>query len=405
MGCYAAINALKLARHIVRSEPEARVLVVNLELCTLHLKETTELEEMLSFLLWGDGCAAEPRHRRAARASSLDSFNAVLAADTRELITWNIRDSGFDMLLSGQVPTAIHDALRGHAERDPGRRAARSIDLWAVHPGGRSVLDAVERALELAPTALARFARGAAPLRQHVVGDGDVRAGSAAPHRAGRRRGLRHVVRPGPRRRDDALPCGGLKPGATAMAMSAAARRGRMAGHAACRRSARHPLAPRSPARQRCSCCRRGIMRAAPRAHCSGRPTAPLLELGGGDGTFMLRVARKLAPSGADVDADAARPAEHRQPTRHAARFARSRLAARSARRRTCSTFLDARTRPGADVVVANLFLHHFADAAARPPFRALRHAGAALRRLRAAPLAPRRSPAAGCSGRSAATT
>ena len=40
MGCYAAINALKLARHIVRSEPEARVLVVNLELCTLHLQET-----------------------------------------------------------------------------------------------------------------------------------------------------------------------------------------------------------------------------------------------------------------------------------------------------------------------------------------------------------------------------
>ena len=24
MGCYAAINALKLARHIVRSEPDAR---------------------------------------------------------------------------------------------------------------------------------------------------------------------------------------------------------------------------------------------------------------------------------------------------------------------------------------------------------------------------------------------
>ena len=58
MGCYAALNALKLARHIVRSEPKARVLIVNLELCTLHLHETTDLEEILSFLLWGDGCAA-----------------------------------------------------------------------------------------------------------------------------------------------------------------------------------------------------------------------------------------------------------------------------------------------------------------------------------------------------------
>jgi len=52
------VNALKLARHIVRLEPGARVLAMNLELCTLHLHETTDLEEILSFLLFGDGCAA-----------------------------------------------------------------------------------------------------------------------------------------------------------------------------------------------------------------------------------------------------------------------------------------------------------------------------------------------------------
>src|SRR3984885_4407929 len=47
MGCYAAINALKLARHIVRSDPKARVLMVNLELCTLPFQETQELEQVL----------------------------------------------------------------------------------------------------------------------------------------------------------------------------------------------------------------------------------------------------------------------------------------------------------------------------------------------------------------------
>ena len=57
MGCYAT-NALKLARHIVRSQPDARVLAVNLELCTLHLHETADMEEILSFLLFADGCAA-----------------------------------------------------------------------------------------------------------------------------------------------------------------------------------------------------------------------------------------------------------------------------------------------------------------------------------------------------------
>ncbi|MDB5478263.1 MAG: chsA, partial [Alphaproteobacteria bacterium] len=44
MGCYAAINALKMAAHIVRSDEAAQVLILNLELCTLHLQETTEME-------------------------------------------------------------------------------------------------------------------------------------------------------------------------------------------------------------------------------------------------------------------------------------------------------------------------------------------------------------------------
>jgi predicted naringenin-chalcone synthase len=154
MGCYAAINALKLARHIVRSEPQARVLIASLELCTVHLQETKSLQELLSFLLWGDGAAAclvsaEPH------GLALDSFHAVLAEGTRELITWNIRDSGFEMLLSGQVPTAIYESLARHAARILDGASPGSIDLWAVHPGGRTVLDAVEKAFALPPEALA----------------------------------------------------------------------------------------------------------------------------------------------------------------------------------------------------------------------------------------------------------
>ena len=135
MGCYAAINALKLARHIVRSEPAARVLILNLELCTLHLQETTNLEQVLSFLLFGDGCAAclvsaEPV------GTALDSFRAVLAPGTRELITWNIRESGFDMVLSGQVPGAIHDALHEYGARfSTARRPRRSICGRCIRAG------------------------------------------------------------------------------------------------------------------------------------------------------------------------------------------------------------------------------------------------------------------------------
>ncbi len=154
MGCYAAINALKIARHIIRSEPQSKVLVISLELCTLHMKETEDLQQMLSFMLFADGCSAslvsaEPE------GIQLNSFHAVLAPNTQELITWTIRESGFDMLLSGRVPSAIHDALIVHSDEILKGSSPKQIDLWAVHPGGRSVLDAVERALHLPVEALA----------------------------------------------------------------------------------------------------------------------------------------------------------------------------------------------------------------------------------------------------------
>jgi predicted naringenin-chalcone synthase len=151
MGCYAAINALKLARHIVRSEPNARVLALNLELCTLHLHETDDLEEMLSFLLFADGCAAALVSADPVGAE-IKSFRARLVPGTKELIRWHIRDQGFDMVLSGAVPGAIRTALT--EARDDILGGANDIDLWAVHPGGRTVLDAVEQAFGLPPSAL-----------------------------------------------------------------------------------------------------------------------------------------------------------------------------------------------------------------------------------------------------------
>src|SRR5690349_1511259 len=151
MGCYAAVNALKLARHIVRSEPKARVLAVNLELCTLHLHETDDLEEILSFLLFADGCAAALISADPVGVE-MKSFRAALVPDTKELIRWNIRQQGFDMVLSGGVPGAIRNALTN--SRDDILGGANDIDLWAVHPGGRTVLDAVEQAFGLPAQAL-----------------------------------------------------------------------------------------------------------------------------------------------------------------------------------------------------------------------------------------------------------
>lgn len=163
MGCQAAINALKLAWHIVRSEPGARVLVCCLELCTLHLQDTAALEQLLCFLLFADGCAAaivsaEPTGLR------LEGFRSLVMPEAAEMITWRIGNDGFDMTLSGLVPITLAHALPDFAPEMLDGRAPAEVDLWAVHPGGRSILDGVQNGLDLPPAALAT---SRAVLREH----------------------------------------------------------------------------------------------------------------------------------------------------------------------------------------------------------------------------------------------
>ena len=155
MGCYAAVAALRVAHHIVRSEPAARVLVVTVELSSLHLQPTQEIEPLLAMLQFGDGAAAALVSAEPEGFAIFDPFAAALA-DTAELIRWTIGDVGFAMHLSGEVPAQITRALSNPAVRTRmlGRDAPETIDAWAVHAGGRSVLDAVQNALSLPAHAL-----------------------------------------------------------------------------------------------------------------------------------------------------------------------------------------------------------------------------------------------------------
>jgi predicted naringenin-chalcone synthase len=151
MGCFAAVNALKLANQIVQAEAAARVLVVNLELSSLHLQEDfQDVPKMLSFLLFADGAsAALVTADRAGLA--LGRFQAAVIPRSHDLITWHIGDTGFEMTLSGQVPGRIRRWLPEHG------RALLPPDppsLWAVHAGGRSILDAVQQGFRLDPDAL-----------------------------------------------------------------------------------------------------------------------------------------------------------------------------------------------------------------------------------------------------------
>jgi len=148
MGCYAGLNALKLARHIVRSEPSSTILIVNLELCTIHLQETDDLEQTLSFLIFADGCAASIVSAQPI-GIELQSFTSTVMPESADQITWRIGVNGFDMGLSGKIPLTIAAGLPSRLDAILSYRKPEDITHWAVHPGGRTILDAVQQGIGL----------------------------------------------------------------------------------------------------------------------------------------------------------------------------------------------------------------------------------------------------------------
>jgi len=148
MGCQAAINALKLSNHIVRSNTSACVVILNLELCTLHLQEADDIDQIMSFLIFADGCAASIVSDDPIGIEML-RFHSGLMPDTQEEITWHIGDTGFDMILARSVPATITSRIGNYLPDILAGQAKEDIIHWAIHPGGRAILDAVQTSLNL----------------------------------------------------------------------------------------------------------------------------------------------------------------------------------------------------------------------------------------------------------------
>lgn len=153
MGCHGAINGLRAARGLAAADPNARILLCAVELCSLHFKFQWDPARMLGNALFADGAAAlvlAPHQADDGADCRLRNTASCLLEDSREAITWHIGDSGFDMSLSNRVPGLIGEQLRPwlSAWLDSQGHSIETIKSWAVHPGGPRILDAVDEALE-----------------------------------------------------------------------------------------------------------------------------------------------------------------------------------------------------------------------------------------------------------------
>jgi predicted naringenin-chalcone synthase len=159
MGCYAAFPALRAAKAFCEADPQAVVLVVCAELCSLHVRTSNDPDTIMGSALFADGAAAAIVTARNAPDApallQLDHFETVLTPVGEESMAWNIGDHGFEMVLGNYVPHIIDDHIIGALEpllsRDQSLLGLpyRDIRHWAIHPGGRSILDKVQSRLDL----------------------------------------------------------------------------------------------------------------------------------------------------------------------------------------------------------------------------------------------------------------
>ena len=207
MGCYASMPALRTAKQFVEADPNAVVLVVSAELCSLHLRTSDDPDTIVASSLFSDGAAAGIVSSRAPLpgelALDLDRFETVITPVGEGDMAWKIGDEGFEMVLSTYVPHIIDEHIEaalaplfardewlvaalappaaeperelvGAAVGGPGSVLAASsagvpaagagggaaatlssaIAHWAIHPGGRSILDKTEAKLGLSEAQL-----------------------------------------------------------------------------------------------------------------------------------------------------------------------------------------------------------------------------------------------------------
>jgi len=154
MGCAAALPGLRAAARICAAQPDAVVLVAAAELCTLHIHSSEDPQQIVAASVFADGAAAavvSARPRIEGPRLELERFGTVLTSEGESDMVWTIGDQGFDMVLTAEVPRIIGREIREAVGAFLGDDAP---DVWAVHPGGRSVLDRVETGLGLHPDAL-----------------------------------------------------------------------------------------------------------------------------------------------------------------------------------------------------------------------------------------------------------
>lgn len=159
LGCVAGAAGIARAADYVRAFPDQVAVLLSVELCSLTLQpEDLSIPNLIASGLFGDGAAAVVvvGDERPADGPRIVATRSIFYPDSERVMGWDISESGFQIVLSAEVPQVVREHLRADVDAflaDQGL-ARGDIATWISHPGGPKVLEAMAEALELPEGAL-----------------------------------------------------------------------------------------------------------------------------------------------------------------------------------------------------------------------------------------------------------
>lgn len=153
MGCYASLPAVRMARGLQLSEANT-IDIVHTELCSLHLNHIKHTpEQIVVQSLFSDG------HIKYSVGESREGLKILgihekLIPESLDDMTWIPSEFGMSMTLSREVPYKIRDELSLFMEElancaGTSKNKLLKDAIFAVHPGGPLIVEAVQKKLEL----------------------------------------------------------------------------------------------------------------------------------------------------------------------------------------------------------------------------------------------------------------
>ncbi|WP_158860901.1 type III polyketide synthase [Lunatibacter salilacus] len=146
MGCYASFNAIKLADRICDSDLKANVLVLSVEICTIHFQKEYTEDNLIANALFGDGAAAA-LITKSQHGLRIKDYESQIFREGETDMAWHIGDFGFEMKLSKYVPELLEKGIRKFKLSLENRFGLSKIRQFAIHPGGSQILNKVEQVM------------------------------------------------------------------------------------------------------------------------------------------------------------------------------------------------------------------------------------------------------------------